>query len=574
MYTGALIDALGSQDAFEAQAKTACKGVPYLYGAYVGDLCLPFFVHLGARESLSVTVFDPTHEVLTLYGTRHDNGMRYEVATHPRVPSGGRWSFGEIEVRHSDTPDWHPVADRYREWLIAQGFRPPTPRRGDVATLMYGRWDGLLPSEVRAWAGAFDVHDVCLWLPLYGRGDQYYPCFFPPPDLGVAGMTAKLGEIRAAGLAPYFYTNGYLLSPLQTPADALAWNARFPQAYPEYIAKGDGGYASTAAKFRAGGNDYAGDWLSTPGGIDRLRVRRVSFQWGEFPLYFWHERPFWAACVATPEWRKLFRDTARLHAQMGARGIYLDQTSAIAPELCAASGHGHDHDSFGLWNRAYLQLLQETQRAGEAISPGFFMEAEGASDLYAKYMDRYLCNFGPTSYPPPSFPRLLRYTVPWARFDCGQVGLDDAAAMTAHIERTLLLGGIFRVGGGAATGPEAPAPKTEATHLLREAIHTRRTLTPFMEVGRFMDDAGLTTEGCSAATWFDGGAKGVLIVVRAEGADAHVVLRPGRKLRVQAAQRLDWATGIASPAHVEAAPQGIRIDAFTPGFNLILIPAS
>ncbi len=572
MYTGALVEALGSQEAFEAQAKIACKGVPYLYGMYQGDLCLPFFVHLGSQEFLSVTVLDPTHEVLSLFGTRHPGGMRYEVAAHPRIPAGRSWSFGEIEVRRGRTADWHPVADRYREWLIAQGFRPPLPRRGDVAALMYGRWDGLLPQEAIAWARALDIHDVCLWLPLYGRGDQYYPCYFPPPDLGVAGMSAKLGALRAAGLAPYFYTNGYLLSPLQTAADALAWSARHPQGYPEWMAKGDRGYAEIVAKFRAEGNDYAGDWLAAPGGVERLRVRRVSFQWGEFPLYFWHQRPFWAACVATPEWRKLFCDTARLHAQMGAAGIYLDQTAAIAPELCSALGHGHDDDSFGLWNRAYLRLLAETQRAGETIAPGFLMEAEGASDLYARYFDRYLCNFGPNAYPPPSCPRLLRYTIPWARFDCGQQGYDDATAMTAHIQRTLLLGGIFRATGGAATGAEAPAPTTEAAGLLRAGIRTRRTLAPFMDAGRYMDEVGLRSEGCSAARWFDGGPNGTLVVALAEGPGARVHLHTGRRSQTRAAWSLDWRTGARSSAHANAVAGEVSVGGLAPGLNLVVIP--
>ena len=572
MYTGALVDALGSREGFEAQAKAACKGVPYLYGMYQGDLCLPLFVHMGARESIALTALDPTHEVLSFHGTRHDNGMRYEVSTHPRITSGKSWSFGEIEIRRSANADWHPVADRYREWLIAQGFRPPTPRRGDIAAFMYGRWDGLLPQEAIAWAKALDIHDVCLWLPLYGRGDQYYPCFFPPPDLGVAGMTGKLAQLRAAGLASYFYTNGYLLSPLQTPDDVQAWTKRCPNDYPDWMAKGDHGYAETAAKFRAS-NDYAGDWLQTPGGVDRLRVRRVSYQWGEFPLYFWHQRPFWAACVATPEWRKLFRDTARLHAQMGAGGIYLDQTSAIAPELCAAAGHSHDTDSFGLWNRAYLRLLEETQRTGEALSPGFFMEAEGASDLYAKYVDRFLCRFGPETYAPPNFPRLFRYTVPWARFDCGQVGCDDAAVMRAHVEKTLLLGGIFRTSGGAATGAEAPPPATEAAGLLRAGVQTRRKLVPFIDAGRYMDDVGLRTEGCASARWFDGGANGILIVANAEKVDASVSLRTAATLLVQSAHTLNWATGATAPCRVQRTPEGVTVAGLAPGLNIVIIPA-
>jgi hypothetical protein len=573
MYTGALVDALDSQPAFEAQARTACKGVPYLYGMYTGDLCLPLFVHLGHSQSLAMTVLDPTHEVLTLRGLRNDDGMRYEVITHPKVRSGKSWSFGDIEIRRNDSADWHPVADRYREWLIAQGLRPPTPRRGDVAALMYGRWDGLLTGEAIRWAKALDIHDVCLWLPLYGRGDQYYPCYFPPPDLGVAGMTAKLRELREAGLASYFYTNGYLLSPLQTQADALAWSAKCPKDYPDWMAKGDHGYAETAAKFRADGNDFAGDWLQKPGGVDALRVRRVSFQWGEFPIYFWHERPFWAACVASPDWRKLFRDTARLHAQMGAGGIYLDQTAAIAPELCSATGHGHDDDSFGLWNRAYLRLLQEVQQVGESISPGFFMEAEGAGDLYARYMDRFLCNFGPTVHPPPSFPRLLRYAVPWARFDCGQQGYDDAAAMAAHVQRTLLLGGIFRTTGGAATGPEAPPPATEAAKLLRAGIVMRRKLAPFIDSGRYMDDVGMRAEGCACARWFDGGENGVLVVVDTLEDGARVSLRVSRRLRLGEARRLDWQTGAASPAKARMDQQGISVEGLVKGFSLIEIPA-
>jgi len=572
LYQGALVDDLRSQEAFEEQCRAVCKDVPRLFGRYQGDLCLPFFVHLGGGESFGIMASDPTHEVLTFEGFREAEGMRYQVTTSPRVRPGGAWSFGDIEVFRGGA-DWHAPADRYREWLIAQGFEPQGPRRGDVAAFTYGRWDGLLPEEAIRWAKALDIRDVCLWVVLYGRGDQYYPCYFPRLELGVEGMTAKLRELRDAGLVPYFYTNGYLLSPLQTPEDAAEWSRKYPDRYPDWLAKGDTGYAETVAECRAGGEDFAGEWLQRPGGILPVRVRRVSFEWGEFPVYFWHQRPFWAACVAAPEWRKLFRDTARLHARMGAGGVFVDQVAAIHPELCSAQGHGHDDDSFGMWNRAYLRLLEETKDAGEALAPGFFIETEGASDLYARYVDRYLCHFGKA--PERGFPRMLKYTAPWVRTDQGQVGLDDPAELTRHIERTLLLGGVFRVSGGGPTGedkPDDPRLTGEGTRLLGAAVRARRALVDFMDGGRYRDDVGLTAAACREARWFEGGA-GVLIVAAAEKPGASVEVRATRGLDRARAYSLDWRTGAASDASVTQVGESVRAESLGEGLNLVVVPA-
>lgn len=178
MYQGTVIDDLTSAESFEAQCKRSCKGVPHLYGKYQGDLCLPFFAHSGPDGRLSVTVRDGSHEVFTFLGYRRDEGMEYRVGTHPRVVAGGQWSFGDIEVWRSEDPDWHPVADRYRDWLVGQGFGPGPERRGDIVTMTYGRWGELRAEEAIRWAKAYDARDVLLWVILYGRGDQYYPCYF------------------------------------------------------------------------------------------------------------------------------------------------------------------------------------------------------------------------------------------------------------------------------------------------------------------------------------------------------------------------------------------------------------
>lgn len=556
LYRGALIDDLSTQESFEKQAKAACKDVPYLYGQYQGDLCLPYFVHEGPGEAFSMTVLDPTHEVVMLTGQRHEDGMTYAVSTSPKVPTGKSWSFGSVEVSRAPGRDWHATADRYRSWLEKQGFGGNVPRHREVATIMYHRWDDLRSDEIISWAKALGIKDVLIWVNLYGRGDQYYPCYFPnPKTTGYDGMKRELGRLNAAGLAPYFYTNGYLLSPFQTREDVIEWNKRFPKDYPWEIAQGDTGYASTVAEFRAQGHDFAGDWLQTPHGIDPLRVRRVDFTWGEYPIYFWHGRPFYSACVNSAEWRKLFRDTARMHAELGAKGIYIDQPGAIAPEICAALGHGHDTDSFGMWNRAYLELMKEIKETGNAIAPGFFLEIEGSSDLYGKYVDRSLGNFNQV-LPERSYSRMLRYTAPWILTDIGIPSLSDPAAMEKHIEDSLLLGAIFRT----TTNDDPSLMTSPAARLLKAGIAARRRLAPYIDGARFMDDTGLTTTNCEA-TWFDS-PKGLLIAVRAsaDGASVRLNAKPGPAL--SRVTDVDWHTGSSKAADMSK---------LTKGFHLIVV---
>jgi hypothetical protein len=573
MYRGARVTDLVDEEGFRRQASDACKGVPYLYGAYQGDLCLPLFVQTGPGGAFGMTAMDPTSEVLTFIGTRSDTGMRYQVATHPQVRTGASWGFGEVLVSRSSHPDWHPYADRYREWLTRHGFGP-RKMRGDVCTMIYGRWGELRVPEAIRWAKAYDARDVLLWVNLYGRGDQYYPCYFPEPKTGIAGMTDMLGQLRKAGLAPYFYTNGYLLSPLQQEGDAQDWQRKHPSDYPEWLAPGDHGYADTVAEFRKG-YDFAGPWLQTPGELEARRVRRVSFQWGEFPAYWWHYRPFWAACVDSPDWRKLMRDTARLHAQMGACGMFLDQVGAIHPELCAAAGHGHDGESFGLWNRAYLELLKEVQQEGARDYPGFFLEAEGAADRYAQHMDKYLSNFGEPAGPP-AYPQMLRYSAPWVRTDDGCIRPTTAAGSVRYVERALLLGSIFRVNGGQGEGPDDPNDPLltgEAMKLLRAGIQTRRDLVPFMDDGRYMHTVGLQTKGCAEAAWFQGPA-GVLIVARAGRNGAAVSVGPVEGLDLERAHEVDWRTGREGAVRVHRAAGRLAVTGLGEGYHLVVVPAT
>ncbi len=571
---GALIDDLTSQEAFVRQAKKACKGIPHLHGRYQGDLCLPFFVQIGGRGSFGIMVLDPTHEVVSLDGFRSDSGMRYQVTVYPKVPPGQRWHFGEIEVFTSPVADWHIHADRYRRWLIDQGFRRPQPDCCDVATLVYGRWDGLIVEEVMRWAEAFDVRDVGFWQQLFGHGDQYYPCYFPPPGIGVEGMRAKLMKLRQAGLSPYFYTNYYLLSPLQTAEDAQRWSQKHPKQYPAWLAKGDKGYAEAVRQFWSQGYEFAGPWLVDPAGILKIRVRRVDFKWGEYPVYFWHKRPFYAACVATPQWRKLFRDTARLHASMGARGIYMDQLAAMYPELCSAKGHGHDNDSFGFWNRAALALVRLVKDTGREIEPRFFIEAEGAADLYARYVDRFFCYCG--RMPKLAYPELLHYTVPWVRADVGFPPLRDPAETLRLIQRVFLVGAIFRLAGGGPTGPfdpQAPVFTGDAARLLKAAIRARRRLRPLFDGGRYMDDVGIQARGCSDARWFHS-SRGVLIVAVADSDGAEVTLAGPPPVDVGRAWALDWLSGKRRPAAVARVRGALRVTKLSKGINLLIIPAS
>lgn len=573
LYRGALIDDIRTKEAFEQQARQACKNVPYLYGLYQGDLCLPYFVHQGKEGSFGMMVRDPTHEIVKLAGVWAESGITYSVSAYPKLTTGKSWKFGDIEIFADKGKDWHAAADRYREWLISQRFGPDAPRHREPATLQYGRWDDLQPDTIIKWAKAFGINDVLLWVVLYGRGDQYYPCYFPNLNTtGYDGMKKDLDQLNAEGLNPYFYTNGYLLSPLQTRADVEKWNKEHPDIYPDEVARNDFGYADTVAEFRLEGHDFAGDWLQTPGGIDPLRVRRVDFQWGEFPLYAWHGRPFWAACVSSPAWRKMFRDTARMHAELGAKGIYIDQPGAIQPEFCSATGHGHDNDSFGLWNRAYLELMREVKETGDKIAPGFFIEIEGSADLYGKYCDRSLGNFNLREVPG-SFSKMLRYTAPWLMTDYGIPSLTDAPAMKEFIEDSFLLGGTFRV--MIPNEIDNSLLETEAAGMMKSAIAIRRKLSPYIDYGRFLDNLGVTADGCDTAR-FDSDA-GQLVVIRVKQPVDRVTLSQSadskiKPLLIKDAVVTNWQTQESKSISITRLGSKIVIKDQKPGFYLITIP--
>jgi hypothetical protein len=522
LYQGALLTGLTSPEAFEAAARAAAKNNPYLTGRYQGDLCLPFCVQQGGGGAAALRVEDPTHEVFRLNATWAAEGMRYSVQTYPGLRPGDSWAFGRIQVLNLRGADWHTVADLHRTWLCANGFGPRPDRHREVAALVYGRWDRLDPAEILEWAPRVGARDVLLWVVLFGRGDQYYPCYFPNEQtVAMVAMKEALGAMREAGLDAYFYTNGYLLSPLQTKADVEEWHARDPAAYPEYIADGD------------------------------------------------HGRPFYAACVAAPEWRKLLCDTARLHAEMGAGGMFVDQPGAIHPEVCTATGHGHDRDSWGLWNRAYLELMQEVRAAGDAVHPGFFLEIEGAADLYARDCARSLGAFGPT-LSGPAFPALLKYTVPWLMADQGTVSMTtaDDESLADIVARTFLHGGSFRIG-----FPHNFAPSQiheDGIAALASAVAVRRRLAAVMDAGRFLHGQGLDVSG-GEATWFSAGAR-VVVVVRVTAETGSVRLPPDLCTSPFEVTDLSWRDGTDEPVAVEVDDYGRRvISGLSEGLHLLVV---
>jgi len=147
--------------------------------------------------------------------------------------------------------------------------------------------------------------------------------------------------------------------------------------------------------------------------------------------------------------------------------------------------------------------------------------------------------------------------------------------MARHIEDTLALGSIFRVNSSPPEGPDDPNdPGLAGTdmELLRAGIRARRELSPYMDMGRFMDTVGLQSEGCEMARWF-AAEEGILIVARAVGDGASVSVRSDMKLDSGAAQLLDWRTGGRRPAKAAREGDVLRVEGLEEGFVMVVVPA-
>ena len=255
----------------------------------------------------------------------------------------------------------------------------------------------------------------------------------------------------------------------------------------------------------------------------------------------------------------------------GAAGIYIDQTGAIAPEICGATGHGHDRDSFGFWNRGTLELLREIKAAGSAVQPGFFIETEGSSDLYGKYIDRSMGNFRPVEEDR-CFSRLFRYTVPWFKGNLGTVDPSDAGGMEgvrALLERTLLLGETFRF--AINTNFDGAAPKTaETARLFKAALTARCALAAYYDDGLFMDDQGLKVDG-GTGVWFSASV-GTLVAIQADQNKAGFSLAGVKNANPARARNLDWQTGTRKPVVCKQQSGTITVSRLSKGLNLVVIP--
>lgn len=368
--------------------------------------------------------------------------------------------------------DWHWSARRYRAWFdtrVAQVEQPRDLAQEVVLTphydfrredRIYHRFEDIAQLYDRARCDLGSRHlFIAGWNHL--GFDNHYPDYNPDLELGTPMDLARgVSAVREAGGFVTFYINSRLID-----------------VESEY-------YASLGSKWS----------IRLPDGAT------IEETYGP--------RTFSVLCPSCPEWRKYLLDFAEwMVTRYGARGIYYDQLGSATPYPCYSPHHSHGVEHHhGLFNRGYVQLLEEATSRLRSHDPDAFLMIENCGDIYSsrvwgnvtwngelydEFFDVYRYTFPEHTLVCMVQPRAIRDPVLQERLFRHDVG------------RAFLLGAVFwyeqNVFEQRWLGDGSPQSGLD---WIREALAVRRAIAPTLARFQLDESNGYTfPEGMSGRVW-------------------------------------------------------------------------
>lgn len=246
--------------------------------------------------------------------------------------------------------DWHLSAHRYRTWFDAHVQQMEHP--GDLGQELvlsphynFRRFEGIryrfedIPEMAERDRKEFESRHFFIAGWNHMGFDSHYPNYNPPDlELGTPPLALQQG-VKAVNDGGGFVT--------------FYINSRIMDKYSEYA-------------------DTIGEkWM-----LRNLQLRPIEEQYGPAETF--------VLCPSHPAWRKhLYEFALWMCRAYGARGgIYFDQLGSATPYPCYSD---HDHQDLGTggFNRAYIDLLEQTAAGLRQIRPDSFLMIENCGDVYS-----------------------------------------------------------------------------------------------------------------------------------------------------------------------------------------------
>ncbi len=179
---------------------------------YPGVPCVPWldlFDETGGGVHLT-PLEDGTHGLQVLYGAGTGDTLSLGNAWWPLLEPGETWTSPVVELGvHAGR--WHPVAERFRRWALANTPPREQPEWLDECDGWFGmgweqyRWSDL--PDILADAKQLGLFYMQMWSEMI-LGENYYCYFYPNPDMGTPEeLRAAVDQVHAEGGRIGFYSN-------------------------------------------------------------------------------------------------------------------------------------------------------------------------------------------------------------------------------------------------------------------------------------------------------------------------------------------------------------------------------
>lgn len=339
-------------------------------------------------ESLYYSVLDSTASYKE-FRFGYDSALDYStfkprqmsVTFWPFVQSSETFISATVEIGVANEGEWYWGADRYRSWLINNGWEKS---KFQIVNELAGWRTGFNKlytesflrntySEIPNLISGINEYGIHLLEMLgwhYNGFDSYYPDYdYLTGAGGGDGLQNAIAEIHNNGDKVFFYINNHIA-------------------------------------------DIESNWYNSNSGIANIKKIDGSYymeKYGTAP-----NRTFSAMCPKSDIWIRQLNNRVMDLRMKGADGIWWDQMMEMDAVLCYNSNHGHSSPATA-FSEGYADMMNTIHKnfSYNGTQTNYIFAAEGVNDYYSKFVDicgmMWARSFG---YDTNQAPQVTRYTIP------------------------------------------------------------------------------------------------------------------------------------------------------------------
>ena len=305
-----------------------------------------------------------------------DKSLKYSLRNYPEgmgIPgsqSSYRMPYEAVVGVYEG--DWITASKIYREWVVNQKWcaKGRLSQRNDIprwylnTPIWFVSWtEGLATNKLIPLAKFLDVPTILQW---YGWTenpfDTYYPDYFPP----IEGFSKMAKQMQNAGVKIVPYINSRIWD-----MNSKSWSREHPES------------ATTKTPFVMFDDLISYSKWNTCAWQDLAIVKE-----------HWADNPFAVMCPTTKVWQnKLAEVVTRMVSELGANGVYMDQTASCQPAYCFDPLHGHPLGGGHHWIDGNRKGIEQTHESARKVNPEIILTTEDFAEPYIDVFDGLLaCN--------------------------------------------------------------------------------------------------------------------------------------------------------------------------------------